>query len=275
MNGSTAQLGALVCALNARCRGLSVVPPFASNSTSQFCAEIQFTREARSMIFGRQFEKVLAESPDQWIELAVRHGVTRASLFHQQVNVPGITDRESAGFVGGGGIWNMLVHKRNGTECWRAHWNAGNRNAPDQKCWHVRYVLVAERQLPIANGRPVSLLIEDLSTALTEIELFARDQALDSFVEAFQLAQKCLVSEDPLSLVYHKDIAPPGSIGLSAARLLAAVQAAWVFHGMGSWNDLAFRSSTQTEYERCSDRLFDLLNEGIVAGINDSGNQVT
>lgn len=272
MVGPTAQISSLICTLNARIRRLPGVPSFSSNSTSQFCAEIRFTRVARSLFFRKETVHVFANSPDQWLDLVVSNGAKRAFLTYQPTNDPRISDRMSAGFVGGGGGWNMLVQGRKGSDCWRAHWSVGNREALDRRIWQVQYALVAENQPPLANGRLASTVIEDLGAALNGIESFAREQAIDGFANAFQLAQKCLASDDPLSLVYHRDIAPRGAIGLSAARLLAAAQAAWVFGGMGSWNDLGFEGDIQKHYEQCSDRLFDLLNESICVGVNESGN---
>jgi hypothetical protein len=45
--------------------------------------------------------------------------------------------------------------------------------------------------------------------------------------------------------------------------LLEACQTAWVFGGMGSWNDLWFEGEDQGIYERVSERLFEAVNAGI------------
>ncbi len=47
-------------------------------------------------------------------------------------------------------------------------------------------------------------------------------------------------------------------------------QKAWVFGGMGSWNDLWFEGEAQGEYDRVSDRLFQTVNEAIRAAANTS-----
>ena len=52
--------------------------------------------------------------------------------------------------------------------------------------------------------------------------------------------------------------------------LLDACQSAWVFGGMGSWNDLGFEGPEQTEYDRVSERLFTALNETIQSAANAS-----
>jgi hypothetical protein len=55
---------------------------------------------------------------------------------------------------------------------------------------------------------------------------------------------------------------------LEAKQLLASAQAAWVFGGMGSWNDLGFDGSDQQEYTALSDELFLLLNQALGVTVN-------
>lgn len=45
---------------------------------------------------------------------------------------------------------------------------------------------------------------------------------------------------------------------------------AWVFGGMGSWNDTGFDGEDQNEHERVLEALFRPLNAAIVAGANAS-----
>jgi hypothetical protein len=61
-------------------------------------------------------------------------------------------------------------------------------------------------------------------------------------------------------------------VGLSKTLLglLDAGRSAWVFGGMGSWNDLAFHGEVQAEYGRTSERLLLTLTEVIQAAANAS-----
>jgi hypothetical protein len=65
-------------------------------------------------------------------------------------------------------------------------------------------------------------------------------------------------------------LAPDGCLTPLAIWLLDACQSAWVFGGMGSWNDMAFQGEVQVEYVRMSERLFLTLNEAIQAAANTS-----
>ena len=50
----------------------------------------------------------------------------------------------------------------------------------------------------------------------------------------------------------------PPMAPLPAAQLLGAAQSAWVFGGMGSWNDLGFEGEDQALYDRLSEELYRL-----------------
>src|SRR5258706_16035148 len=59
-------------------------------------------------------------------------------------------------------------------------------------------------------------------------------------------------------------------IGLCPARcrlmgkcMPRAAMSAWVFGGMGLWNDLGFDGADGQEYERVSETLFTIINEAI------------
>jgi hypothetical protein len=51
---------------------------------------------------------------------------------------------------------------------------------------------------------------------------------------------------------------------------LKAAQYAWVFGGMGSWNDGGVPKGLEVEYERVSTQLYDALNEAIAKAVSSS-----
>jgi len=268
MVGPTAQLAALTCYCNAHQRGIFARPFFPENSTCLFCEWIHFLLAPRKGKV-RDWE-VVAQTPDEWMNLLLTQKMTRASLIHKPVNDPKFADRMTAGFVGGGGQWLLCVQKQDHSDFWQAAWQVANRDAPDRRIWRVQYALVEETNQLAADRPNLSELTAQLAEALVEIEQFAREQKLDGFADCFAKAQQCLSSPTPFSTVYHKDIAPEGLLTIEAARLLAACQAAWVFGGMGSWNDLGFDGAEQLLYQRLSDHVYNLLNGAICASVNSS-----
>lgn len=61
---------------------------------------------------------------------------------------------------------------------------------------------------------------------------------------------------------------PAGRLSESTQRLFQAARSAYVFGGMGSWNDGA--AEPWEEYERLSEELYRLLNRIFVATANST-----
>lgn len=270
MVGPTAQLIALACHFNGHARGIPADTFVPSNSTCKFCEYIQFVRR-RSGWFGRSSSwQTDASTPDEWL---TREAKPRQSalILHQRIDDPRISDRMSAGFVGGGGRWLLITTSGGSSNAWEAAWEVGNRDAADQRIWQVKYGLVAEhKRIELPRSQTLNLLHSSLQTSLEEILGFAERNRIEGFADCFRKGIACLSSQNPFELVFHKDLAPAGVLNLSAMQLLAACQAAWVFGGMGSWNDMGFDGEEQTVYERVSEKLFSLLNECICAGTNSA-----
>lgn len=268
MVGPTAQLVALACHVNARARGLLVSTFFPGHSTCRFCEYVRFLRRRRRLLGADRWE-VVASTPDAWMGTVVASGVTEARVEYRSANDPRISDRVSAAFAGGGGQWSLLVRRDHTWDRWQSRWEVGDQNAAERRIWRVEYGLVSEGEPSAPGGRSLGVVIADLDAVLVEIEAFARENDLRGFAEQFQSARECLAGEGPAA--HHEDLAPDGVLGPPALRLLAACQAAWVFGGMGSWNDLGFDEGPQRVYDRLSGALYGLVNEGICVAANESG----
>ena len=267
MLGVTAQLVALACHFNGQSQGLEPPGFFPSNSTCQFCEFVHFLRPRRSW-FGRDHKwSTTASTPDEWIQHEARSG-RKAVLSCQPTN--GLrADRLSAGFVGGGGRWQLNSATERQMEAWEPSWEVGNREAADQRVWRVQYRLIREEAPFVPRStRSLQEMHNTLNLALSDALPFCEQHSIETFGTCFQTAIQCLSANDPFHLVYHRDLAPPELLSLPAQQVLAACQAAWVFGGMGSWNDMAFAEGEQDRYERLSDALFALLTEAIQVGTN-------
>jgi hypothetical protein len=165
-------------------------------------------------------------------------------------------------------------------DVWEANWEVGNRKAPDRRIWRVRYSLVAENvDFELPRLRSPAVITPALRHALSDILAFREQHRIfleqacggnDTFGSCFRKAIECLSADDPFALTHHKDLAPEGLLSLSARQALAACQAAWVFGGMGSWNDMAFEGQEQARYEKLPDALFMELNEAVQSGVNSA-----
>lgn len=222
-------------------------------------------------INGELIERKFAENPNAWLAKIKDDGVFALRLIYGPSENKDISDRMSVGFVGGGGRWLIETISSEGSDFWEARWEVGNKDHPEKLIWQVTYGRIATKQKTgLFRGRQISQAKEDLSKTLKEITVFAHKKNLDGFASAFEKGYTALHSETPFSDVYHNDISPKNFLSLEANQPLATSQTAWVFGGMGSWNDIGFDGTDQKEYERLSDELYQLLNESYIVAVNSS-----
>jgi hypothetical protein len=217
-----------------------------------------------------QKEQPYASDPREWFEHLLQARVHGIALSHAPSSgASKAPDRMLAAFVGGGGRWLMATTGPDRTDYWSSRWLVGNRERKDRKIWRVTYARVLSTK-PKDPPSPEDLqqLKTEVRQALEEIRDFSRPHNLPGFTNAFASGLARLESPAPLEGLYHQDLAPEGFLSLPANQLLGAAEAAWVFGGMGSWNDLGFQGSEQSRYEVVSENLYQLLNRAIVAAAN-------
>jgi hypothetical protein len=270
MDGTIAQIVALTCFGNAFLQGQQIPAFFPPNSTCQFCDQVKFVSVKKSL-FGKRREQEIVKTPDEWFSYLKSKGTKRIYLSISPQNNPNIPDRMSAGFVGGGGTWSIeSILPKNQSNYWISRWEVGNKNDPNKRIWRVTYGKVwsnstSRKELIILND-----IIVKLTESLTKIHHFSEKQDCGGFTNMFAEALDTLVSKGKNLHGYHKDLAPEGFLSLEALTILDACQTAWVFGGMGSWNDMSFKGDTQKEYDTLSEQLFQTVNEAIAAGANST-----
>jgi len=268
MQGPMAQLLAVAIHGNASLQGRDVSAFFPTNSTCKFCEFVNFVHLEPVKTSWR--EAPFAASPQEWFQRLATAGARGFRVGWESRNNPSLSDRMSAGFVGGGGRWLIEVDFPSGCEVWEARWTLGNEKEPNSRIWRVSYCRLARDEVSRAEAEPVDSFREPIRGLLRQIAQFARAQELEGFAESFERGLECLESSAPLTLVFHTDMAPSAFLSSSAEQLLAAAQAAWVFGAMGSWNDVSFDPKDQQEYENLSEELYHSLNRAAIAAANAS-----
>jgi hypothetical protein len=270
MNGPIAQIVALTCHANAFLRDMSVPEFFPDNSTCKFCDWVKFVSVSKTL-FGKSRETLVAQNPNEWFQNLKSSGTLVVRLSCTSQNKPGISDRMSAAFVGGAGTWAMeTVRERGKPSFWLSRWQVWNQKAPERRIWRVDYVRVSEAASAESHNADLELTQERFRSALSEIHGFSEKQGSDGFTACFARAIETLDSHGEKRHGYHKDLFVKGVAPQLAEALLDAAQSAWVFGGMGSWNDLGFEGADQIEYKRVSQQLFAVLNETIRLAANAS-----
>jgi len=152
-------------------------------------------------------------------------------------------------------------------ELWTARWELIDPRPADGRIWSVVH---ERREAPPETSAPPTLpgATAELRAVLAEVETVARrDDFLAGFAGAFRTAAAQLDDRKPTPP--YPDLLPDGGYTIEARRLLAASGHAWVFGGMGSWNDVTFGDkAVQADYERVSELLWRAILDGLRAAVN-------
>lgn len=262
MKGEIAQLVALTCHGNAMLRGITVSQFFPGNSTCRFAEYVRFHDSAGGA------ER--AATPDQWFENLRLQEVKGLVLRQAPMEEDDSGDRLMAGFVGGGGVWAIEAVRADGrSDFWTSEWDTGDQPARDDRIWRIDYFR-HEGGPTVPHGlRSLQAVRSDFETALRDIRAFSvRYSGNEGFTRCFEGGLAALrTGEHP---GYHGDLFPRKSLAPEAQGLLEAASAAWVFGGMGSWNDQGFPEGEQEDYDRVSAALYNVINEAIAVAASSS-----
>ena len=150
---------------------------------------------------------------------------------------------------------------------WTPSWKTTARY-PETKIWAVRYVEKPCRA-PIRFSGALDDARRNLAAALGQVaDLVEGEAGLSNWREVFAKAEAQLEASTPVA-PYHPDILPAEGYSLPARQLLAAAVSAFVFGGMGSWNDVWFENRERRAlYERLTQRLYVTVMDGLTASVN-------
>jgi hypothetical protein len=267
MTGPVAQIVSLTVYSNAYLSGKEPFSFDLSNSTAQFCERIQYIDWVKKLF--KYHERMIAKNPDDWVKILKNSGIKSLWLHYVSSQNTDLNDRYSAGFVGGGGRWLIEASYENKSDYWEARWEVGNKDAQNKRIWVVTYGRISrndiKRQYKLDSLAAVSQRLEQ---NLKEIKRFAESHDIEYFGKCFEKGLKCLNSLEPLEFVYHKDLLPSSIQNIGSLQILCSCQAAWVFGGMGSWNDMGFNGNEQEVYEEVSGNLYKTICEAIPAAVN-------
>ncbi|MEN9239871.1 MAG: hypothetical protein Q6J68_03870 [Thermostichales cyanobacterium SZTDM-1c_bins_54] len=166
-------------------------------------------------------------------------------------------------FAGQNQDWLLEAVKATTSDYWGCDWQLGDRRRRDGKLWQVTYRRLLVDGPRAAMPMAAEEVKERLIAHLPKMADFAYAHREERFARIFEIALDCLTA-DPRPKNDSSLLPPP------AEQLLHAAQTAWVFGGMGSWNDMSFAHPIQLEYEALSSELYRLLNLAIMAAVNSS-----
>lgn len=264
MQTAALQVLALVAHGNAALADVSLGDFYPNHGIFQFD---EFTRfvDLDAAADGSFAETPYAEDPNAWFDRLADEGCQglRAQWTPSSEGLE--EDRRTVSFVGGGGRWILEAIYEDGSDIWEARWTLGDQAHPQRKIWRVTYGRIAKRwKTAPASLWSIEQIAGALEAVLRQAIAYAKKADLQNFAIAFDGAI-ALLKADALEPPFG--LALPGQLPVLAARLLAAANAAWVFGGQGSWNDIG---DSGPEYEKLSDDLFKILTASLVEAVNRS-----
>lgn len=273
MNGELAQIIALIGYGNEFFSAPQGDPPelFPSNSTFQYLSDVSFKEKTWKSVFSRK-QEIIAADTRTWFAYLRAAGITRLRLatFHlSQRLLKSIPEHIGVAFAGNG-FWCIRADSGKATQLWRARWSIKNHNDPQNRIWSVEYLRIPP-YLAQAKFPRVDEAVQELREALDDARIFSKKADLGFWGEYFAEAIGLLGHSAPV-IPYHPDLLPPGFRVLSSRQLLASACKAWVFGGMGSWNDVYFENTSKMkkEYVSVTSRLYQAIMNAIGAAANST-----
>ena len=152
--------------------------------------------------------------------------------------------------------------------CWQSHWSLKNPRDPQGRIWAVGYW--EGSNLPVITSFPdIKTAYQDLESSLTEAQIYSKKCMIDwekYFAEAIELLN-CPNPVPP----YYTDLLPDTYENIKGRQLLAGALKAWVFGGMGSWNDVYITDPLQIkEYQQISTNLYKAIIQSVFAVTNST-----
>jgi hypothetical protein len=270
VNGEIAQLISLTCYANAYLKqsGQKEIS-FGSNSTWRVCKSISFVEQKNRLLLKPKQVRI-AKTPDEWFRLLKRNGAISLRLLRPSHIDSALPEYMLAGFSGVGNAWRIQVlYPHNLCQHWISNWELKKLDATENRIWQITYGKIFEGAARKLAENSLSKSVESLKASLREIADFAQRNECAPFIELFSDALSMLNSGSHHN--YSEAFAPKGFLSQNAELALSACENAWVFGGMGSWNDLGFEGKLQEEYEHTTARLFEAINETIVSATDPAG----
>lgn len=219
---------------------------------------------------------IIANDPVEWLKQLKNGGCKLLRLFYASTEVAKlgnsvVNNRMLAGLVGGGGDWWIETIFADYSNQWSLKEEVTDKDAPDRKIWTFTYGSSLERfTVPEVDFNTFEVAKQNLNKTLTDIKQFSATQKLDNWTKLFDLALNILNGKD-INLDNFKKYFPSGFFTQQFFQLAGAADAAWVFGGMGSWNDLVFNNpEDQAEYTKLSDKLYQVVILSILYAINST-----
>ncbi len=233
------------------------------NSTFQFVNEVKFVRYKSTL---DKKGVLVAENVVDWFDTLRKSHAKRLWNIGFAWDRTDIAEHIAVAFSGGSPI-AIQVDMPKGFELWYPLWKTGGQ---PQKPWFVEYRGLAFGYSHATEQMDLTDVKNKLRFSISLAQQFAGRPGVDlsGWAETFAKALHLLDSKIA-DAPYHPDMLPASGFSSAARQILAAAAQAYVFGGMGSWNDLGFeKPELQKEYEEVTKILYQAVKMSILMASN-------
>lgn len=212
-----------------------------------------------SLQFGEMTAAACHLAASRWLTSLKRRGATRQSLVELAPRKPdGETPPNVLEAFVNGNPRGIVVERPGAMELWVPFWRRGRGQREI-----VRYSRYRIDDQP--DRLSVTTATRKLRKAIETAQAYAaRTDGLHFWAKRLEQALEQFRSRDDVDRYL-----PATGYSLAAKRLLLAASWAWVFGGMGSWNDIGFTDpAEQQEYDDITHRLYRGVCTGILTAAN-------
>lgn len=259
MNGELQHMATLAAYGNAY---LNNCQDFTVSEKDKYVLSVSFIRHEHNKIaaFWRKLlnQDIVAQSEEDWFKYLTAKGFKTLRLIINQKT----DDINLVAFANGIGGWHIHAISDARSELWFREWHSTGNG------WQVIYHGVVVEHYDEEDERiSVSELSSKLAKILNEIGDFAVAIGCSEWKKWFDKGRAALESDaDQATSILPKIYSP------EARRLIAAAREAWVFGGMGWWNDsppyMARDAGKEEEYDRLTAELYETIMKCTQASVN-------
>jgi len=264
MTGILAQTIAMVSFGNEYLKGNQLKNFFPENSVFQYCNSVDFREMKKPSFFSSKREVVIAENPIEWFRYLSDKNCKTIKLYYQRTEPD---DYRLVAFVGGGGNWFIECVYQDYSDFWISNWNHDKTSKTIP--WNVLYGKAMNNQPIMRFSGNLPATRAKLKEILIEVADFAFQETTENWGKTFEKALATLDDKNPV-MNYYKDFIVRDNYSLESLQLLISACNAFVFGGMGSWNDFIFENRRTNEtYSLLSSKLYNAIAESILVAVNN------
>lgn len=264
MNIELAQIIALITHGNEQLSSLRKEPIqlFPSHSTFQYVSAVSFQAE-NPLDDALGQPRILLKDTHSWFSQLENDGVKYLKL--DLLNLQHLPPPYATSIFTAGGAWVIQTDKG---KCWQARWSFQSQRSRQGKIWKVEY-RESDNVPAIKDFPDIETAYRDLENSLVVAQNFSERRRF-GWEKWFSKAIELLHDSSPIQ-PYYTDLIPYSFGNIRIRQLLAGALQAWVFGGLGSWNDMYITDlSLEEEYQRVSKNLYGAIIQSVGAVTNST-----